>query len=117
MLGAFIFYNIITNLGESCRNKVLGNIFEISNVSVGDVVIRNDKIIFRIFSGDVYYQYIFDFIDNNYKFYVKVSCNNSSVDRIVLVSNYSDDFGIGLLFKIFNCCSERKVYQFMKKFL
>lgn len=115
MCGGIVFYNIFNNLGEKCRNKILGNIFGFTNVSVNDLVIRDSNIIFRIFSDDVFYQYIFDFSDTNNCSFINVSCSRDIVNSVVFVNKCSEE--IELLIKIFKCQDEYQIYQLMRKLL
>lgn len=115
MYGAIVFNNIFNNLGEKCRNKVLGNIFGLTNVSISNLVIRDNSIIFRIFSDKVFYQYIFNFCYANDDYFIKVSCSKNIVNSIVFVDNCSEE--LELLIKIFKCWNEEQIYRMMKKFL
>lgn len=120
MFGAFLFFNVFLNLGDNCRNKVLGNIFGVDNVSVSDFVIREDKVIFRFFSQNVFYQYIFDFTINESEAVMDVSCSRAIVNTIISVKKVSDldSFSFDyLLVDIFKSQDEYQIYQLMRKFL
>ena len=119
MFGALLFYNVYMNLGEECRNKVLRNIFEIDNVSITDLVIRENLVVFRFFGNGVFYQYVFDLSDGNNKYY-KVSCSRNIVHYFVSVKTYPSfcEFNLfSLLVDLLLCQDEYEVYQLMRKFL
>lgn len=110
MLGLFVFRNIFINLGEECQNKIIGNIFGIGNVSVSNFVIRDNKFIFRLFSGGVFYQYSFLFDD--------VKNMNICIDRNIngkfLVC---DETITNSIYCLIRCCDEYQVYLLLREFL
>ena len=59
MIGFCIFKNIYYNVDIAYQNKILGNIFNLNNVSVSGVIVDNKKIVFKIFCCGIFYQYIF----------------------------------------------------------
>lgn len=119
MFGLLIFSYVVMNISEKCRNKVLGSIFEIGNVSVSDVSLRDDNIMFRLFSNGVFYQFIFV----NYNcgnVCVKVASTKDIVNCLFFISN--DYFSDGvcndlLIMKIICCSSEFGIYQMLKLLL
>lgn len=116
MFGILVFQQIYWNLGEECRNKVLGNIFGIDNVSVSGIFIREEEVIFRLFSEGVFYQYFFKLGSGRGSLF----CSDKIVNRIIFVDSYNkerkDDF-IYLLIELFYCQNEYQVYQILKLFL
>ena len=116
MFGLLIFSYVVMNLSEKCRNKVLGNIFEIGNVSVSDVSVRDNNVIFRLFSNGVFYQFIFV----NYNcgnVCVKVASTKDIVNCLFFISNdyfSEDDCDNLLIMKIICCSSEFEIYQMLK---
>lgn len=113
MFGFLVFYNIYFNLGEECRNRVLGNIFDIANVSISDVIVENNRVIIRLFSDGVFYQYIFMSEGENNK----LLCINRVVDRVTFICNDKFEVTDGFIFQLFHCQDEYQIYQLMKNFL
>ena len=110
MLGILIFQQVYFNLKNDCRNKVLGNIFGVDNVSISGIFIRGDVVIFRLFSDGVFYQYIFLFEDGKNQV--------SSTSRIVNCTMYlNDKESNSFIYQLFQCQSEYQVYQLLKHFL
>lgn len=116
MLGILIFEQVFLNLGEECRNRVLGNIFGITDVSVSDIFIKDDEIVFRLFSKGVFYQYIFKFGNGDNELFR----SQRIINRLIFISNYiekeKDNF-IYLLVELFRSQNEYQIYQLMKNFL
>lgn len=119
MIGTKLFQFVFSNLGEECRRKILRNIFEIQDVSIADISFREDKVIFRFFSDDVFYQFIFIFGNSNNKF-ISVSSSNRLFNCLVFVNMYSsfyyNDY-FEILVKVFQCQEEYQVYQLMSLLL
>lgn len=120
MFGILLFRSIIFNLGEECRRKILRNIFEIQDVSISDIGVREDRIIFRIFSDDVFYQYIFILGDKNNSKFVSISSSKRIFNCLIFIEGYSDlntrDY-FEILIQIFQCQDEYQVYQLVKLLL
>lgn len=113
MLGFLIFQQVYLNLGEDCRNKVLGNIFDIDNVSVSCVFLRDDTVIFRLFSGGVFYQFFFIFeIGEN-----QVFNSDKIVNCVTFLSNSNDKEINRFIYQLVRCQNECQVYYLVKKFL
>lgn len=115
MYGVIVFNSFFNNIGEKCRNKLLGNIFGIVDVTVSDLVLKNNCVIFRIFSNGVFYQYIFDLSNNNFDYFIKVSCNDNISDKIISIDEFSEE--LKLLIRIFKCRDECQIYKLLMKFL
>lgn len=119
MFGLLVFSSVVMNVSEKCRNRILGNIFGVSNVSVSDVSLRDEQIIFRLFSEGVFYQFLFlNYSDNNA--YFKVASTKDIVNCLFFISNnyFSDvDCNISLVMKIICCQDELKIYQLMRLLL
>lgn len=113
MFGILIFQQVFINLGEKCRNRVLGNIFGICNVSVSDISIRGNKVLFRLFSETVFYQFVFLLDQKEGDYFFKVSSSKNIVHSVISLSNYDDNF----IYQLFRCCDEYQVYQLMRLFL
>ena len=113
MVNFWRFENIYLNLGDNCRNKILGNIFDITNVSVSNFIVEDNKIIFRIFANGIFYQYVFilgigvnEIINGN-----KVICH-----KIFIYNENMLDVNKSIYYLI-QCQDEYQVYQLVKQFL
>lgn len=116
MMGILIFYQVYLNLGEKCRNRVLGNMFEIRDVSVADVLVRDNGIIFRLFSNGIFRQYFFRIVNDTGELF----CSKKSVDRLGELSDYISDEEEKIIFLVgdlLRCRDEYWVYQQIRKFL
>lgn len=120
MFGALIFQQVFMNLKEDCRNKVLGNIFGICNVSVSNISVREEEVIFRFFSDGVFYQFVFLLEGRNKGSFFRVSSGQDIVQSLIILSDYrygnESDF-IYQLVELFRCQDEYQIYQIMKLFL
>lgn len=117
MFGFFIFKEVFLNLEEDCRNKILGNIFGVSNVSVSSVIFNRKSVVFRIFSESVFYQ--IDFFFNNSVHY-KMLCYEEDIDYWIDDFNLCCDnkyYFINNLVILFKCQTEHQVYQMLRLFL
>ena len=113
MFGFLIFYNIYLNLSCEGKNKIIGNIFEIDNVSITDFIIENDRVIIRMFSKNVFYQYAFQFDEG--------ICNIMFDDRIVkgkifVLDESCRDFNL-FIYSLARCSLESEVYRLIQEFL
>lgn len=115
MYGFLIFNDFLNSIGERCRNKLLGNIFDLVDVTVSDLVLRNNCVIFRLFSDGVFYQYVFDLNNNNCDYFIRVSCDKNIIDKVIYVNESFKK--ISLLVKIFKSHDEDQIYHFLKKLL
>lgn len=113
MLGFLVFKDVYFNLGEECRNKILGNMFSIGGVSISDMIIRNKKIIFRLFSNGVFYQYIFVLEVGE----SKLLYGNKTVDCIMFVYDDKMDELNKFIYQLVRCCDERQVYRLVRLLL
>ena len=116
MIGILIFYQVYLNLGEDCRNKVLGNMFGISDVSVADVLVRDNGIIFRLFSKGIFRQYFFRIRNGEGDLF----CSKRMVDRLGKESDFITSEEEVFLFKVgdlLQCHDEYLLYQRLVKFL
>ena len=120
MFGILIFQQVFMNLGENCRNRVLGNIFDICNVSISSVSVREEEVIFRVFSEGVFYQFVFLLEGRNKGSFFKVCSGRNIVHSLILLSDYKDnnknDF-IYQLIELFRGQDEYQIYQIMRLFL
>ena len=108
-----IFYNIYLNLSCEGKNKIIGNIFEIDDVSITDFIIENERVIIRMFSKNVFYQYVFEFDEG--------ICNIMFDDRIVKVKIFvldesCRDFNL-FIYSLVRCSLESEVYRLIQDFL
>ena len=88
MFGFKVFYNLFINLNIVYQNKVIGNIFSVENVSVSSVSLLKNGISFKLFSNDVFYNYVFIIgSGNSYKDIEK---------RIVKEFIYINDIGLDM---------------------
>lgn len=118
MFGLSIFSLVAMNLSEKCRNRILGNIFEIRNVSVSDISLRDEQIIFRLYSEGVFYQFLF--VDYGDSTYFKLASTKDIVNCIYFISdNYFDRsfYNGSLVIKIISCKDELEIYQLMRRLL
>ena len=63
MVGYRIFIKLFWDLDECDRVKFLSNIFEIEDISLYSVCDRENRVLFRIYSRDIFYQFTFVFDD------------------------------------------------------
>lgn len=118
MYGVLKFQNLYLNLSESCRNKILGNIFGITDVSIVDFNVRKRNVIFRVFSQGVFYQYVFDFNDEYRDSFINVTCSKGIVCYFISVRLWDNQFDLlSLLIEIFKCQDEYQIYQLMRLLL
>ncbi len=68
MLGSEIFKGIFDLLDAKEQKMILRNIFSLYNVSIYSVFLRENKIVFRIYDSNVFYQYEFVFEQNGGSF-------------------------------------------------
>lgn len=121
MFGVLIFQQVFMNLQEDCRNRVLGNIFGICNVSASSISIREEEVIFRLFSDGVFYQFVFLLDGRNRGNFFKVCSGRDIVQSLILINDVADgvkrqDF-IYQLVELFRCQDEYRIYQMMRFFL
>lgn len=113
MYGFLIFINICLNLGDKCRDRLLGKIFGVSDVSVSNVSIIDKRIIFRLFNGGVFYQYVIVFgggVDRFYK-------DDKIVDCVIFTNgNYFYRFN-DFIYRLFQCQEEYQVYLIVRELL
>ena len=113
MFGLLIFHNVYVNLDENCRNKILGNIFNISNVSVSNVNFMENGIAFRLFNNREFYHYIFLLKNGNNK----IVKNDKIIDcKIYVYSEEVISFGY-FIYHLIQCHNEHQVYCLLKKYL
>lgn len=93
---------------------ILGNIFEIANVSSSELLVKNNKFIFRLFDGFVFYQYIFilgkgediKYVSNRierYVIYLDNDINKKKHDKII--------------YQLIWCQNELEVYKLLSRVL
>lgn len=113
MLGFLIFKNIYFNLNEVCRNKILGNIFGIDNVSATNILVDDKGIILRLFNRNYFYQYVF-IVENGIN---ELNCSSSIIDcRGIYI--YQKECNINnFIYRLFHCQAEYQVYLLMKTVL
>lgn len=110
MLGFLIFYQVYLNLGREYQNRILGNIFDVDVVSINDILIRNNKVLFRFASLDMFYQYEIRYKDKT----CKVFLVNKDEDKILRCDCKWEEFSMR---KIFDCLDEYQVYLLLREFL
>lgn len=115
MLGVSLFYQVYLNLGEECRNKILGNIFFVNDVSVSSLELKDNEIYIKLFDGVLFYQYKFMIFSNENRIYYSVR-TISKCDRFEDL-NQDDVINLSLLSKIFLSNDEYQFYQLLKSFL
>ena len=113
MFGFLIFYNIYLNLSCEGKNKILGNVFGVGDVSITDFIIKNDRVIIRMFSKNVFYQYVFEFDEG--------ICNIIFDDRIVkgkifVLDESCREFNF-FIYSLARCSLEGEVYRLIQEFL
>lgn len=120
MFGFLVFYHVYRNLGEDSRIKILRNIFEIYDVSVLEISIREQKVIFRFFEMGVFYQYVFllDVFVN--ELVIQVASSRRIFNCFVKVGEMAqvDCFDSFCLFlAIIQCQDENQIYRMIKNLL
>lgn len=114
MLGFLLFYGVWSNLGEACRNKVLGNIFGINDVSTSSISIMYKTVIFRLYGNKVFHQFVFIFDDGENIF----RNDGMVIEEIVFIDNCkSVDRESGVIYRLMQCREEKEVYLMLKEFL
>lgn len=112
MFGFFVFEKVLANVGEKCRNKIIENIFGIEDVSVSDLIVGDDRIVFRIFSRGVFYQY---------SFVIGVGENMVESSEGILSGNYfiSEDSGgtNEFICCLIKCQDEYQVYYLVRQYV
>jgi len=99
MFGYDAFKNFFDSLDDGAKKRILGEMFDLENISVYSIEKReNDEIIFRIYAGNVFYQYIFTYQDNLKEGYVIVNKQDRMVlTRVYMGKNAVNDFMDGVL--------------------
>lgn len=120
MFGFLIFNHVYNNLGEKCRKKILRNVFGNFNVSVFQMFIRNNTIVFRFFEDGVFYQYLFEVCEVEESYRVKVVASRRIFNCLVRVGvkeslNRLDSFY--LFINLLQCQDEYQVYQILRYLL
>lgn len=113
MYGFLIFDNICLNLGKKCRDRLLGKVFGISEVLVSSVRIVDKRIIFKLFSGGVFYQYVIVVgvgEDRIYKDDKIVDCVIFTEGNVFLRFN-------AFICRLFQCQEEYQVYRLVRELL
>lgn len=113
MLGFIVFYSMWFNLGNNCRNKILGNIFDINSVSVSDVKFVDQILIFKMFSCGVFY---------HYSFILGIGINEIKdcgriVEKIIFIDDKECQVDNEFIYRLVRCFDEYQVYQLLKEFL
>lgn len=114
MIGCSILQLICSNVGEKCRNKILGYIFEIYNVSVSEFLVLNNRFVFRLFDGVVFYQYTFVLENGNNIRYVDKRIQRHVIYLDNSINKKRHDKPI---FKLIQCQNELEVYNLISYFL
>ena len=110
MFGFIVFKSIYDNLGELCQNKILGNIFNIDNVTVSSFNIINERIVFKLFGDGIFYQYVFKLdVGEN-----KLECNNNIFSCEIFM--YNDNFSLfnDFIYRLYCCQTEKEVYDLIR---
>lgn len=108
------FYKYWFMLDEQSRNKILGNIFNVANVSASNIILCDDRINFKLFSGGVFYNYLFVLGDGDNIYEVG---DRVVVCHIFLGTSKVVDDKCEFIYHLFNCSKEFEVYQLMQKYL
>lgn len=113
MFGFLIFYNICLNLGDKCRDRLLGRIFDISDVAVSSVSIIDNRFIIKLFSVGVFYQYVIVVGSGADRVYKDVKI----VDYVIFTEGNEFFKFNGFIHRLFQCQEEYQVYQLVRRFL
>lgn len=113
MYGFLIFSNLCLNLSEECRDRLLGNIFGISAVAVSSVRLEDKRIIFKLFSHGVFYQYVIVMGTGKDEFYRDERIINCMIFTDGGKFSQFNDF----IYRLFQCQDEYQVYQLVRGFL
>ena len=113
MLGFQIFHNIYLNLSLKGKNSFLGNVFGVDDVSVSDFLIMESKVIIRLFSQNVFYQFVFLFDDGQ----SVVTVDDRIVKgKIFVLDDSCKDFNL-FIYLLAQCSCEKDVYQLISQSL
>ena len=113
MLGFQIFHNIYLNLSLKGKNSFLGNIFGVDDVSVSDFLIGKNKVIIRLFSQNVFYQFVFSFDDGQS---VVIVDGRIVKGKIFVLDDSCKDFNL-FIYLLARCSCEKDVYQLISQSL
>lgn len=119
MLALLVFCSVIENVGEECRNRILGNIFSINNVSISDFSIRDEYVVFRLFSDGVFYQYFF-LIEREDGCIFQIFSNDNIIQYFILISDYFEgcsNVSFALFMNLIDKGNEYEVYRRLHLFL
>lgn len=122
MYGYSIFNHVFLNLMASTKDTILRKIFSLDDVSNYYVSIQKEKICFRFFSMDVFYQFVF-YLDTvkDYGFDV-IKKEFRLVDRQIYINNYvfrsdwSCDY-MSIFVKILLSKNEKVIYSLISLLL
>lgn len=120
MFGFFVFYHVYRNLGENSQKKILRNIFGIYNVSVYDISLRNESVVFHFFENGVFYQYVFLFHDSNDRLLIRVGASRRIFNCLVNVDEegHLDSLNsFSLFLELLRCQDEYQIYRMMRRLL
>lgn len=113
MFGINLFCNICNNLSDDCRNRLLGNIFEVMNVVVSNVIIHEDFVVIKLFSNGIFYKYVFLLQSGK-----TVFTNDERIIRCkIFVFNEKQEMFRNFINHVILCCDEYQIYCWLKNFL
>ena len=121
MFGFLWFKNVYVNLGENCRNKLLGNLFCLENVKASNYVVLENKFIFNFWADGVFYRYLFVLSDGKHEFY----CDDKTVVGKIYLYNDEDlisnrifvSIAMCQVLWVMLCPDEYKFYCYLKECL
>lgn len=119
MKGFLLFISLFNTYDEVEKIVILRNIFSINGVSTYDFYACNNKIYFRFYYDNVFYQYIFHLGSSSFRYYDRVDDG-----RIVLcdiwVKSYVEtevDYSFDILTRLFISGDDREIKSFINRVL
>lgn len=119
MNGYQIFNNFFSCLDEKDKIKILEGIFSIQNFSLYSISVRDNKLLFRIYSNNIFYQFAFVFDENNDKKAFFKSIGPRFVQYTIYPFYYLDSFGYpySSFVKVLLSSDEDVINNFIRSFL
>lgn len=119
MKGFLLFISLFNTYGEREKKVILRNIFSVKDVSTYDFYACNNRIYFRVYYGNVFYQYVFHLDSNDFKYCVKKE-EGSIVLCDIWVKNYVKgeyDYSIDILTRLFISGDINEIKTFINRVL